>query len=175
MKNKTAKNILAALGYLWGGVMLTLLASLLVTGVYRMIDGGKGNNEYLVTGLVTLVLELVLALRLFYTFGYRRKELSKHECIISLLGGAGLHFLVSLPFHFSMYTAGVPALYLTEYIYRVNTPDLPPEMAFTDIPVMWLVLGFLAVEALTVLCAAWGCRIGQRKRGKESEALRGNG
>ena len=69
-------------------------------------------------------------------------------------------------------TAGVPTLYLGEYLYRVNTPNLPPEMSFTEIPMLWPLLVFLAAEGLTLLCACLGFAHGQKRRGKEREALK---
>ena len=71
-------------------------------------------------------------------------------------------------------TAGVPTLYLGEYLYRVNTPNLPPEMSFTEIPMLWPFLVFLAVEGLTLLCGAYGFSRGQKKRRNEREALKTN-
>ena len=70
-------------------------------------------------------------------------------------------------------TAGVPTLYLGEYLYRTNTPNLPPEMSFTEIPMLWPLLVFLAVEGLTLLCGAYGFSRGQKKRKKERNALTG--
>ena len=69
-------------------------------------------------------------------------------------------------------TVGVPTLYLAEYLYRVNTPNLPPEMSFTEIPMLWLLLVFLAAEGLTLLCAYLGFSRGQKKREIESNALK---
>ena len=71
-------------------------------------------------------------------------------------------------------TAGVPTLYLGEYLYRVNTPNLPPEMSFTEIPMLWPLLVFLAAEGLTLLCAFLGFSLGQKKRRNEREALKTN-
>ena len=71
-------------------------------------------------------------------------------------------------------TAGVPTLYLGEYLYRVNTPNLPPEMSFTEIPMLWRLLVFLAAEGLTLLCGAYGFSRGQKKRRNEREALKTN-
>ena len=71
-------------------------------------------------------------------------------------------------------TAGVPTLYLGEYLYRVNTPTLPPEMSFTEMRVLWMLLVFLAAEGLTLLCAFLGFSRGQKKRRNEREALKTN-
>ena len=108
----------------------------------------------------------------FSRYGYRNRELTGKGWTVSLLGGGGLHFLLCLPFHFSLYTAGVPTLYLGEYLYRINTPNLPPEMAFTEIPLLWLIPVCLAVEGLTLLCAYLGFSRGQKKRERESNALK---
>ncbi|MBE6579475.1 MAG: hypothetical protein E7651_06670 [Ruminococcaceae bacterium] len=171
MKSKT-KPILAAAGYLWGGALITLLASLAVTMVYRMTAGGKNVEEYLAVGLITLPVQLLFGFFAFSRYGYRNRDLAGKERLVALLGGAGVHFLLCLPFHFSMYTAGVPALYLGEYLYRINTPDLPPEMAFTEIPLLWPLLVFPAAEGLTLLCAYLGFSRGQKKRERESNDLK---
>ena len=71
-------------------------------------------------------------------------------------------------------TAGVPTLYLGEYLYRTNTPNLPPEISFTEIPMLWPLLVFLAAEGLTLLCAFLGFSRGQKKRRNEREALKTN-
>ena len=171
MKNKT-KPILAAAGYLWSGALLTLLVSLAVTMVYRMMADGKNAEEYLAVGLVTLPVQLLFGFFAFSRYGYRNRELTGKGWTVALLGGGGVHFLLCLPFHFSLYTAGVPTLYLGEYLYRVNTPNLPPEMSFTEIPMLWPLLVFLAAEGLTLLCGAYGFSRGQKKRESESNALK---
>lgn len=171
MKNKK-KPILAAAGYLWGGALITLLVSLAVTMVYRAIAGGKNAEEYLAVGLITLPVQLLFGFFAFSRYGYRNRELTGKGWTVALLGGGGLHFLLCLPFHFSLYTAGVPTLYLGEYLYRMNTPNLPPEMAFTEIPLLWLIPVYLAVEGLTLLCAYLGFSRGQKKRETESNALK---
>ncbi|MBR5264569.1 MAG: hypothetical protein IKV50_07745 [Clostridia bacterium] len=174
MKNKTVKSIFSAAGYLWGGALLTLLASLAVTMVYRMAAGGRDTEEYLVTGLLTLAVQLPWAFYAFSRYGYRNADMTGKEWLTALFGGGGIHFLLCLPFHFSMYTAGVPTLYLSEYLYRVNTSELPPQMSFTEIPLGWLIPVFLAAEGVTLLCGYSGFSCGQRKRKKEREALKTN-
>ena len=173
MKNRPVKTIFSSAGYLWGGALLTLLASLAVTAVYRMAAGGRDTEEYLVTGLLTLAVQLPWAFYAFSRYGYRNPDMTGKEWLTALFGGGGIHFLLCLPFHFSMYTAGVPTLYLGEYLYRTNTPNLPPEISFTEIPMLWLIPVFLAVEGVTLLCAYLGFSRGQKKRKKERNALTG--
>ena len=174
MKNKTVKSIFSAAGYLWGGALLTLLVSLAVTMVYRMAAGGEDVREYLVVGLVTLAVQFPWAFYAFSRYGYRNAEAAGKAWTVTILSGAGVHFLLSFIFHFSMYTAGVPTLYLSEYLYRVNTSELPPQMSFTEIPLGWLIPVFLAVEGVTLLCGYSGFSCGQKKRRNEREALKTN-
>ena len=171
MKHPTIKGIFSALGYLWGSVLLSLVASLGFTLLYRLFDGGLGNTQHLIVGAASLMVQLSFVMASFVRCGYRKVELGKKEILLFLGVGGVLHLLVSLPFHFSMYTGGTAALYLSEYIYRLQNPRLPAEMPFTDIP-MWLcLLCFLVVEAMALAAAYVSVRRGQNKRHKEREEL----
>ena len=171
MKHPTIKGIFSALGYLWGSVLLSLVASLGFTLLYRLFDGGLGNAQHLIVGAASLMVQLSFVMASFVRYGYRKVESGKKEILLFLGAGGILHLLVSLPFHFSMYTGGTAALYFAEYIYRLQNPKLPAELPFTDIPMVLCLLCFLVVEALAVAAAYVSVRRGQNKRHKEREEL----
>lgn len=170
-KKSVFKEILAAFGYLWGSVWLSLLTSLGFTLLYRLFDGGLGNTQHLIIGAASLMVQLSFAMASFARNGYRKPHLSKKEILLSLGVGGVLHLLVSFPLHFNMYTGGTAALYFAEYIFRLQNPKLPVELPFTDIPMGLCLLCFLAVEALAVTAAYVSVRRGQNKRHKEREEL----
>ncbi len=174
MKNGMHKKILAVLGYLWGSVLFALVASFGVTLIYRLSEGGLGVTEYLVTGAATLVFQLACVWVCFSRFGYRREAMGRTKLAMLLLAGGVAHFLVSIPFHFSVYAGGTPALYLTEYVYRLQNPNLPALMPFTEIPLGICMLGFLLVEPLVLAAAYVATRRGQAKRHKERAEITKN-
>ncbi len=173
MKNRLYKRILAVLGYLWGSVLFSLVASFGVTLMYRLFEGGMGNLEHLVTGGSMLMVQLTCVMACFYRYGYYRESLEKKELLLALGLGGGLHFLICIPFHFSLYTGGTAALKLTEYVYRICNPSLPAQIPFTDIPMGLCMLGFLAVELLALALAYVATRRGQAKRKRDREELTG--
>ena len=171
MKHPTIKGIFSAMGYLWGSVLLSLVASLGFTLLYRLFDGGLGNVEHLIVGAASLMVQLSFVMASFARYGYRKVESGKMEILLFLGGGGVLHLLMSLPFHFNMYTGGTATLYFAEYIYRLQDPGLPAELPFTDIPMGLCLLCFLAVEAMALAVAYVSVRRGQNKRYKEREEL----